>query len=122
LRNTAASYETDRQVEGTVEADEIYHTTGQKGQAKQGGKKPWVADHVGIASSASPSGSISVTDCNRNGVGLQAAHFPDYIRRMAHWGDVEGVRDSSPAVTGTTSGTLVLGESTIRAPTLAALV
>jgi transposase len=39
LRNTAVSYETDRQVEGTVEADELYHTAGQKGQAKRGGKK-----------------------------------------------------------------------------------
>src|SRR5262249_27100109 len=39
LRNTGVSYETDRQVEGTVEADDLYHTAGQKGQAKQGGKK-----------------------------------------------------------------------------------
>src|SRR5262249_40229922 len=39
LRNTALSYETDRQVEGTVEADDLYHTAGNKGQAKQGGKK-----------------------------------------------------------------------------------
>ena len=28
-----------RQLEGTVEADELYHTAGNKGQAKQGGKK-----------------------------------------------------------------------------------
>ena len=28
-----------RQVEGTVEADELYHTAGQKGQAKHAGKK-----------------------------------------------------------------------------------
>jgi hypothetical protein len=28
-----------RQLEGTVEADELYHTAGQKGQAKHGGKK-----------------------------------------------------------------------------------
>ena len=40
LRNTALSYETDRQVAGTVEADDLYHTAGQKGQAKQGGPKP----------------------------------------------------------------------------------
>jgi hypothetical protein len=39
LRNAALSYEMQRQVEGTVEADEIYHTAGHKGQAKQGGKK-----------------------------------------------------------------------------------
>jgi transposase-like protein len=40
LRNTAISYETDRQLEGTVEADELYHIAGNKGQAKQGGPKP----------------------------------------------------------------------------------
>ena len=28
-----------RQLEGTVEADDLYHTAGQKGQAHQGGKK-----------------------------------------------------------------------------------
>jgi hypothetical protein len=39
LRNTARSYETNRQVAGTVEADDRYHTAGQKGQAKHGGKK-----------------------------------------------------------------------------------
>src|SRR5262249_58543020 len=40
LRNTAVSYETERQLAGTVEADELYHTAGQKGQAKHGGTKP----------------------------------------------------------------------------------
>src|SRR5712691_1229955 len=40
LRNTAISYETDRQLEGTIEADEIYHIAGHKGQATQGGPKP----------------------------------------------------------------------------------
>jgi transposase-like protein len=39
LRNAALSYETDRHLEGTVEADELYHTAGNKGQAKQGGTK-----------------------------------------------------------------------------------
>src|SRR2546426_790858 len=39
LRNAALSYEMERQLEGTVEADELYHTAGQKGQAQQGGKK-----------------------------------------------------------------------------------
>jgi hypothetical protein len=33
------SYETDRHLEGTIEADELYHTAGNKGQAKQRGKK-----------------------------------------------------------------------------------
>src|SRR2546422_1801877 len=40
LRNTAVSYETDRRLEGTVETDDLYHTAGQKGQAKHGGAKP----------------------------------------------------------------------------------
>src|SRR5262249_40047976 len=39
LRNAALSYEMHRQLEGTVEADDLYHTAGQKGQAHQGGKK-----------------------------------------------------------------------------------
>jgi transposase-like protein len=39
LRNAALAYEMQRQVEGTVEADELYHIAGQKGQAKGGGKK-----------------------------------------------------------------------------------
>jgi transposase-like protein len=39
LRNAALSYEMQRQVEGTVEADELYHTAGNKGQAQHGGKK-----------------------------------------------------------------------------------
>src|SRR5262250_2187713 len=29
----------ERQLAGTVEADDLYHTAGHKGQAKQGGKK-----------------------------------------------------------------------------------
>jgi transposase len=40
LRNAALSYEMQRQLAGTVEADELYHTAGRKGQAKQGEKKP----------------------------------------------------------------------------------
>jgi len=39
LRNAALSYEMQRQLEGTVEADELYHTAGNKGQAHHGGKK-----------------------------------------------------------------------------------
>jgi transposase-like protein len=39
LRNTAVSYETDRHLEGIVEADDLYHTAGNKGQATQGGQK-----------------------------------------------------------------------------------
>jgi hypothetical protein len=40
LRNAARSYAMARQLEGTVEADDLYHTAGNKGQAKHGGKKP----------------------------------------------------------------------------------
>ena len=39
LRNAALSYEMHRQLEGTVEADDLYHTAGNKGQAKGGGKE-----------------------------------------------------------------------------------
>jgi transposase-like protein len=39
LRHAALSYERHRQLEGTVEADELSHTAGNKGQAKGGGKK-----------------------------------------------------------------------------------
>jgi hypothetical protein len=39
LRNAALSYEMRRQLAGTVEADELYHTAGHKGQAQGGGQK-----------------------------------------------------------------------------------
>jgi len=39
LRNAALSYEVHRQLDGTVEADEIYQTAGNKGQSKAGGSK-----------------------------------------------------------------------------------
>jgi transposase-like protein len=39
LRNAALSYEMSRQLEGIVEADDLYHTAGNKGQAHGGGKK-----------------------------------------------------------------------------------
>ena len=39
LRHAALSYEMERQLAGTVEADDLYHRAGHKGQAKQGGKK-----------------------------------------------------------------------------------
>ena len=39
LRNAALSYEMHRHLEGTVAADDLYHPAGNKGQAKQGGKK-----------------------------------------------------------------------------------
>jgi transposase-like protein len=39
LRNAALSYERHRQLAGTVAADDLYHTAGQRGQAKGGGKK-----------------------------------------------------------------------------------
>jgi transposase-like protein len=40
LRNAALSYEMHRQLEGTVEADDLYHTAGHQGQAQGGGRKP----------------------------------------------------------------------------------
>ncbi len=43
LRHAALSYEMHRQLEVTVEADDLYHTAGNKGQAKQGGKKSFGA-------------------------------------------------------------------------------
>src|SRR5262249_52994268 len=39
LRNAALSYEIGRQLTGTVEADDLSHTAGYKGQAKTGGTK-----------------------------------------------------------------------------------
>jgi transposase len=39
LRNAALSYERQRQLAGTVEADELSHTAGNKGHAQRGGKK-----------------------------------------------------------------------------------
>jgi transposase-like protein len=39
LRNAALSYEIGRKLEGTVEADDLYHTAGHKEQAKKGGTK-----------------------------------------------------------------------------------
>jgi hypothetical protein len=38
-RHAARSYEMERQVAGTVEADALAHTAGQKGQARPGGQK-----------------------------------------------------------------------------------
>ena len=39
-RNAALSYEMPRQLDGTVDADELDHTAGRQGQAKRGGNKP----------------------------------------------------------------------------------
>jgi transposase-like protein len=39
FRNAAISYEIYRQLDGVVEADEIYQTAGNKGQSKTGGSK-----------------------------------------------------------------------------------
>jgi transposase-like protein len=41
LRHAALSYEMHRQLERTVEADDLYHTAGHKGQAHRGGKQAW---------------------------------------------------------------------------------
>ena len=50
LRNAALSYEMYRRLEGPVEADELYHTAGNKGQVKRGG----------VARSASPVRAIMI--------------------------------------------------------------
>ena len=60
LRHTALSYEMDCQVEGTVEADELYHTAGNKGQAQRGGTKHLGAGRVAAARSASPAGAMTI--------------------------------------------------------------
>ena len=39
LRNAALSYEIGRKLDGTVEADDLSHTAGHKGQARKGGTK-----------------------------------------------------------------------------------
>ena len=52
-RHAALSYEMQRQLEGTVEADELYHAASQKGQAKGGEKSTWDAARVGAARNAS---------------------------------------------------------------------
>jgi hypothetical protein len=39
LHNAALSYEMGRQLDGTVEADDLCHTAGHKGKAKTGGPK-----------------------------------------------------------------------------------
>ena len=39
LRNAAVSYEVHRQLDGVVEADEIYQTAGNKGQSRTGGSR-----------------------------------------------------------------------------------
>src|SRR5215472_14558277 len=56
LRNTAVSYETDRQLEGTVEADDLYHTAGHKGKRRTVGRRRWDAARVGAARHSSPVG------------------------------------------------------------------
>jgi transposase-like protein len=58
LRNAALSYEMPRQLEGTVEADELYYTAGQKGQAKHGGKKALGRRARGRRKKREPAGGI----------------------------------------------------------------
>jgi hypothetical protein len=58
LCNAALSYEMERQLAGTVEADDLYHTAGHKGQAKQGGKKSLGRRARGRRKKASPVGAI----------------------------------------------------------------
>ena len=57
LRNTAMSYETDRRLEGTVEADDLYHTAlASKRQVVA--RSPWGAERVAVVRNASLAGAI----------------------------------------------------------------
>ena len=60
LRHAALSSEMERQLVGTVEADELYHTAGQKGQAQKGGKSRWDASRGVAARNASRVGAITI--------------------------------------------------------------
>jgi transposase-like protein len=61
LRNAALSYEMEWPLEGTVEADDLYHTAGHKGQAKpsRAGKSHWAARHEVGARNASPGAAMT---------------------------------------------------------------
>ena len=73
LRNTALSYETDRQLEGTVEADDLYHTAGQQGPSQaRWARRRWDADRVVAARSASPAGAIMTKTGPRSSPGSVA--------------------------------------------------
>ena len=58
LRNAALPYEMYRQLEGTVEADDLYHTAGHKGKLSRAGRRRWDAARAGAARNASPVGAI----------------------------------------------------------------
>ena len=58
LRNAAVSYEMHRQLEGTVEADDLYHTAGNKGKPNTEGKSPWGVERVGAARNANQGGGM----------------------------------------------------------------
>src|SRR5215510_12952487 len=62
LRNAALSYEIGRQLDGTVEADDLYHTAGHKGQAKQGGTKSLGRNPGGGGRDGPPGGAHSEKD------------------------------------------------------------
>ena len=72
LRNSAVSYETDRQLEGTVEADDLYHTAGQKGHAQGSGKKVLGAVRVAVVRNVSPGGGIMTRTDQRSSRGSAA--------------------------------------------------
>ena len=58
LRNAALSYEMHRQLAGTVEADDLYHTAGNKGKPKGVGRSRGDASRGGAARNASPVGAM----------------------------------------------------------------
>jgi transposase-like protein len=59
LRNAALSYEMQRQVEGIVEADELYHTAVRRDKRNRAGRNRWAAARGGAARSVSPVGVIT---------------------------------------------------------------
>jgi hypothetical protein len=81
LRNAALSYEIGRQLAGTVEADDLYHTAGQKGQAKTGGKKS-LRRHPGVAArNASPGEAITTKTDRPSSLGSAAREVSSSKRR-----------------------------------------
>jgi len=72
LRNAALSYEMERQLDGTVEADDLYHTAGHKGQATGAARRCWTAERVGAARNANPAGATTTKTGQRSSLGSVA--------------------------------------------------
>jgi transposase-like protein len=72
LRNAALSCEIGRQLDGTVEADDLYQTAGHKGQAKQGGTKALGRKPRGAARNASLGAAMTTKTDPRSSPGSAA--------------------------------------------------